>query len=620
MTKRKSIIATSVLAFIMCLTLVLGVCLSGTTLVAHAEGEAEIATVNILVTGPVGGKTPDMNPKSGDPEKYDIEFNCWYIANGDLNYAKLAETDKFYAGATYALRFYVNPKPGYALSSDVTFKWNGNEMAAGPFASNRGFEIRMGATNDKSGYINVVNGNAYNASGEKINSAAAGEEVTIIADDKSAENKSFDHWFCYWNVEGALYDDQFLSPYTFTMTEKSIDVVAIYKDELVVPDPVYNATVEPIVFELSAGYSEVTAKNVKITNTGSRVLHNPNVVLSGENADKFELKKLASPEIISVGKFNTSWQIKPSAGLGIGEYTAQVQFTCDEIEEPVVASVTLSVKKEVHTHNMTSVALKTATCLEEGRKAFYECKECGKKFEDEAGTIQITDESALVIPKAHKFGEWIAEVPATKEATGTKAHKDCEFCGKHFDNDGNEIEDLTIPIIECTHNLTLVPAENATCTKDGKKSYYVCTECSAKFEDEAGTIIIAGESTLVIPKAHKFGEWIAEVSATKEATGTKAHKDCEFCGKHFDNDGNEITDLIIAKLPSGGDQPGGNDNPGGEVIEPAKEGLSGGAIAGIVIGSVAVVGIGGFAIFWFAIKKKSFVELIAAIKGIFKKK
>lgn len=60
---------------------------------------------------------------------------------------------------------------------------------------------------------------------------------------------------------------------------------------------------------------------------------------------------------------------------------------------------------------------------------------------------------------------------------------------------------------------------------------------------------------------------------------------------------------------------------GGEITPPAKkDGLSGGAIAGIVIGSVAVAGIGGFAIFWFAVKKKTFADLIAAIKALFAKK
>ena len=46
----------------------------------------------------------------------------------------------------------------------------------------------------------------------------------------------------------------------------------------------------------------------------------------------------------------------------------------------------------------------------------------------------------------------------------------------------------------------------------------------------------------------------------------------------------------------------------------AKKGLSGGQIAGIVIGSLAVAGIGGFAIFWFAVKKKTFADLGVALK------
>lgn len=54
---------------------------------------------------------------------------------------------------------------------------------------------------------------------------------------------------------------------------------------------------------------------------------------------------------------------------------------------------------------------------------------------------------------------------------------------------------------------------------------------------------------------------------------------------------------------------------GGEITPPAKKDeLSGGQIAGIVIGSVLLAGIGGFAIFWFAVKKKTFVDLGVALK------
>ena len=60
-----------------------------------------------------------------------------------------------------------------------------------------------------------------------------------------------------------------------------------------------------------------------------------------------------------------------------------------------------------------------------------------------------------------------------------------------------------------------------------------------------------------------------------------------------------------------------DDKPsdGGEITPPAKkDGLSGGQIAGIVIGTLLLAGIGGFAIFWFAVKKKTFADLGVALK------
>lgn len=66
--------------------------------------------------------------------------------------------------------------------------------------------------------------------------------------------------------------------------------------------------------------------------------------------------------------------------------------------------------------------------------------------------------------------------------------------------------------------------------------------------------------------------------------------------------------------------PGGGTIDGEIAPAPDKNGLSGGQIAGIVIGSVAGVGIIGFAIFWFVVKKKTFADLISAIKALFNKK
>ena len=67
---------------------------------------------------------------------------------------------------------------------------------------------------------------------------------------------------------------------------------------------------------------------------------------------------------------------------------------------------------------------------------------------------------------------------------------------------------------------------------------------------------------------------------------------------------------IWEDVPSSGPLgPGSNITP-----DKSNDGLSTGAIIGIVAGSVAVVAVGGFAIFWFVIKKKSFADLIAVFK------
>ena len=65
-----------------------------------------------------------------------------------------------------------------------------------------------------------------------------------------------------------------------------------------------------------------------------------------------------------------------------------------------------------HTHNLTLVAAKAATCTEDGKEAYYKCEGCGKFYEDVLGTKEITD-----------LASWgnIAKIAHTTKQTVTKA-------------------------------------------------------------------------------------------------------------------------------------------------------------------------------------------------------
>ena len=124
-----------------------------------------------------------------------------------------------------------------------------------------------------------------------------------------------------------------------------------------------------------------------------------------------------------------------------------------------------------------------------------------------------------------------------------------------------------------------------------------------------------------IPHEHNHGsEWQknADEHWNECACGDKANK-----ATHIDDNSDSKCDIcdyaMPAHDPDTSDQPDNPNNPGTNpsADNPPSDdegGLGAGAIVGIVIGSVAVVGVGGFALFWFVIKKKSFADLIAVFK------
>lgn len=330
----------------------------------------------------------------------------------------------------------------------------------------------------------------------------------------------------------------------------------------------------------------------------------------------------------------------------------------------------------VHTFG-TLIEETPATCIAGGMKAHYKCTVCGKFFDEDKNE---TTEDALKTPVSpyygHNFGRWVEEEYATCQAPGRKGYKHCSICDKDYDASNKEITDFVIPINPDGHELGDLVAEiPATCKDTGLKEHRDCRLCG-KHCDPITRKEIA-DLTIPTTNNHTYGELIPEVSPTTTEFGVKEHKDCTACGRHFDKDGNEITELIIAKIGThnvvingeskfyahgesvtvtaediegkefvGWKDESGNilstnksytftvsgettltavydDMPsgGGEITPPAKkDGLSGRAIAGIVIGTVLLAGIGGFAIFWFAVKKKTFADLITAIKALFTKK
>jgi len=96
-----------------------------------------------------------------------------------------------------------------------------------------------------------------------------------------------------------------------------------------------------------------------------------------------------------------------------------------------------------------------------------------------------------------------------------------------------------------THDLKKVDAKPATCTEAGNKEYWECKTCGNFYWDADGKNEITDKNEVIIEAGHKYGDLIAEVSATCGKNGVKAHYECSVCHKNFDTNFDELTDLVI---------------------------------------------------------------------------
>lgn len=177
-----------------------------------------------------------------------------------------------------------------------------------------------------------------------------------------------------------------------------------------------------------------------------------------------------------------------------------------------------------------------ATCVARGTAAHYKCSLCGKTFDQNKNE---TNDLTLPI-KGHNFGSLIPEVPADCDNTGTIAHYHCDRCGKDFNTQKKVVDSLEIPAEG--HNYgKLNSAVAPTCTQEGQIAYYECQDCGTTFNEEKQVV-----ETLVVPATgHNYGELIVGTAATCTTDGTIDHYKCSVCDTLFDENKEEVQTTVI---------------------------------------------------------------------------
>lgn len=86
----------------------------------------------------------------------------------------------------------------------------------------------------------------------------------------------------------------------------------------------------------------------------------------------------------------------------------------------------------VHKHVLVEVAEVPATCDKDGAKAHWKCKDCGDLYLDEGMKTPVTDPNTLVIAKRGHKATHVPAKPATVEAEGVVEHWYCAVCNTYF--------------------------------------------------------------------------------------------------------------------------------------------------------------------------------------------
>lgn len=160
----------------------------------------------------------------------------------------------------------------------------------------------------------------------------------------------------------------------------------------------------------------------------------------------------------------------------------------------------------VHKHVLVEVAEVPATCDKDGAKAHWKCEDCGDLYLDEGMKTPVTDPNTLVIAKLGHKATHVPAKPATVEAEGVVEHWYCAVCNTYFAD-----AKLTKTMTKAETILAKLPKEFTVTFESGAgKPVAVVVKDGALLEEPAAPTL----------KGWKFLGWFK----VKNADGTVAEK------------------------------------------------------------------------------------------------
>ena len=219
--------------------------------------------------------------------------------------------------------------------------------------------------------ITVTDGKATVGAGTEITKAAEGTTVTLTA-NAAPTDMVFDKWEV---ISGSItLADANSATTTFTMPAGAVSVKATYKDA-------------PHTHTYNQEIVKPEALKTPADCTGNAVYFKSCSCGAISTTDAFVAMNTALGHAYgSDWKYDSTNHWHECSRCHDKKYEAAHDYGSDNVCDTCGYNKTVP-----HTHNLTLVAAKAATCTEGGKEAYYKCEGCGKFYEDVLGTKEITD-------------------------------------------------------------------------------------------------------------------------------------------------------------------------------------------------------------------------------------